>query len=43
MHEGNLPADEEEHYRIDDLLADLGGLEQALLVWNHTCETVHLP
>ena len=38
--ERSFRTDEEEFYQVEDLPADLGGLEQALLVWNHTYETV---
>jgi transposase InsO family protein len=38
--ERNLRTDEEEFSQVEDLPADLGGLEQALLAWNLTYETV---
>ena len=38
--ERSFRTDEEEFYQVEDLPADLGGLEQALLAWNHTYETV---
>ena len=38
--ERSFRTDEEEFYQVEDLPADLGGLEQALLAWNRTYETV---
>ena len=39
--ERSFRTDEEEFYEVEDLPADLVGMvEQALLAWNHTCETV---
>ena len=38
--ERSFRTDEEEFYQVEDLPADLSGLEQALLRWNHTYETV---
>ena len=38
--ERSFRTDEEEFYQVEELPADLGGLEQALLAWNHTYETV---
>ena len=32
--------DEEEFYQVEELPADLGGLEAALLAWNYLYETV---
>ena len=37
--ERSFRTDEEEFYQVEDLPADLGGLGQALLAWNLTCET----
>ena len=37
--ERSFRADEEELYQVEDLPADLGGLEQALLARNRTYET----
>ena len=38
--ERSIRTDEEEFYLVEYLPADLGGLEQALLAWNHTHESV---
>jgi transposase InsO family protein len=38
--ERSFRTDEEEFYQVEDLPADLGGLQQALLAWNRTYETV---
>ena len=38
--ERSFLTDEEEFCQVEDLPADLGGLEQALLDWNRTYETV---
>ena len=38
--ERSFRTDEEEFYQVEDLPADLGGLELALLSWNHVYETV---
>ena len=38
--ERSFRTDEEEFYQVEDLPADLGGLEAALLAWNHVYETV---
>ena len=37
--ERSFRTDEEEFYQVEDLPADLGSLEQALLAWNRTYET----
>ncbi len=39
--ERSFRTDEEEFYQVVDLPTDIGGLEQALIAWNHTYETVH--
>ena len=39
LSEASAPTSEE-FYQVEDLPADLGRLEQALLAWNHTYETV---
>ena len=39
LSEASAPTSEE-CYQVENLPADLGGLEQALLAWNHTYETV---
>ena len=38
--ERSFRTDEEEFYQVEELPADLGGLEAALLRWNHIYETV---
>ena len=38
--ERSFRTDEEEFYQVEDLPTDLGSLEQALLAWNRTYETV---
>jgi putative transposase len=38
--ERSFRTDEEEFYQVEDLPADLGGLEAALLAWNRVYETV---
>jgi len=38
--ERSFRTDEEEFYQVEELPADLGGLEAALLRWNHLYETV---
>ena len=38
--ERSFRTDEEEFYQVEDLPADLGGLQQSLLAWNRTYETV---
>ena len=38
--ERSFRTDEEEFYQVEELPADLGGLEAALLRWNHVYETV---
>ena len=38
--ERSFRTDEEEFYQVEELPADLGGLEQALVAWNRTYETV---
>ena len=38
--ERSFRTDEEEFYQVEELPADLGGLEAALLAWNHIYETV---
>tara|TARA_B100001971_G_C18170823_1_gene527012 strand:+ start:611 stop:1294 length:684 start_codon:yes stop_codon:yes gene_type:complete len=38
--ERSFRTDEEEFYQVEELPADLGGLEAALLAWNHLYETV---
>ncbi len=37
--ERSFRTDEKEFYQVEDLPADLGDLEQALLAWNRTYET----
>ncbi len=38
--ERSFRSDDEEFYHVQELPADLGGLEAALLVWNHAYENV---
>jgi transposase InsO family protein len=38
--ERSFRTDEEEFYQVEDLPADLDGLEAALLAWNQVCEQV---
>jgi putative transposase len=38
--ERSFRTDEEEFYQVEEFPADLGGLETALLLWNHIYETV---
>jgi transposase InsO family protein len=38
--EPSFRTDEEEFYQVEELPADLGGLEAALLRWNHVYETI---
>ncbi len=38
--ERSFRTDEEEFYQVEELPAELGGLEAALLAWNHVYETV---
>ena len=38
--ERSFRTDEDEFYQVEELPADLGGLEAALLAWNHLYETV---
>ena len=40
--ERSFRTDEEEFYQVEDLPADLGGLEVALLAWNEVYEQVRL-
>jgi transposase InsO family protein len=38
--EGSFRTDEEESCQVEELPADIGGLEAALIAWNHLYETV---
>ena len=38
--ERSFRTDDEEFYHVQELPADLGGLEAALLAWNHIYENV---